>query len=182
MTYPSSGRPLLADITDADEFARWYWLKRELQEFARANQIPSSGSKADLTRRISACLSGDRESARARASRPAAPRLTGDLTPDTVLASGQRISRDVRDFLVAHCPGFVSDSHMRAFFKDCGGKTLQQAVDHWFATRGLPKPEIGEQFEFNRFVRQWHLDHPDGTREQALADWYRYSGRAELAT
>ena len=36
-----------------------------------------------------------------------------------------------------------------------------------------PKP-ITSQFELNRFTRQWHADHPTGTRDELMAAWWAY--------
>ena len=44
-------------------------------------------------------------------------------------------------------------------------------VEHWHATRSVGRPEIGGQFELNRFLRDWHRRHPGGSPVDARAAW-----------
>lgn len=47
-----SGRPELNKKPDAATFRSFYYLKRELIDFCKENGLPASGSKAELTDRI----------------------------------------------------------------------------------------------------------------------------------
>ena len=45
-------RPLLNRELTGESFRKWYWLKEELTDFCRANDLPATGSKyedSDLT-------------------------------------------------------------------------------------------------------------------------------------
>ena len=67
---------------------------------------------------------------------------------------------------------------MRDFFATTDGTaTLQDALDHWHATRAADRPEIGAQFEFNRFTSRWASANPGGTKAQLLAAWADYRAR-----
>ncbi|WP_211233331.1 hypothetical protein [Brevibacterium album] len=67
---------------------------------------------------------------------------------------------------------FRFDGEMRAFLADTDGKqTLQDALDHYHATRGGGAKDIDPQFEYNRFTRAWHEAHPDGSREELAEAW-----------
>ena len=59
---------------------------------------------------------------------------------------------------------------MRAFIA-AGGRTLGDAVDHWYATRHRGPQEIEPQFELNRFGRAWRVAHPGSTHTEMLAAW-----------
>ncbi|WP_141898293.1 SAP domain-containing protein [Paramicrobacterium agarici] len=59
----SRPRPALSAALSEQEFRRWYWLKEELQRFARSLGVSASGSKDVLSARIAAHLS-DRAAAR----------------------------------------------------------------------------------------------------------------------
>ncbi len=173
---PIPARPALSEVVTGAELGRWYWLKAELIAHARELGIVSSGSKADLTERIAAHLDG-RPAALGAVRRPSAAsaQLSGPLDADTVIPAGQRASRALRAYFVDVVgPSFRFDQAMRTFITDGAGRTLGEAVDHWYGTRDRPRPEIGVQFEFNRFIRDWHRDHPSGTRAEALAAWGRY--------
>jgi hypothetical protein len=63
---------------------------------------------------------------------------------------------------------------MRAFIAG-GGRTLGEAVDHWYATRHRGPQEVDPQFELNRFGRAWRADHPGSTHTEMLAAWAEHS-------
>jgi hypothetical protein len=66
---------------------------------------------------------------------------------------------------------------MRRFVAEGAGRTLAEAVEHWYATRSEPREEIAPQFELNRFVRDWRRANPDGRRADALPAWRAYRER-----
>ncbi|MER2133796.1 MAG: hypothetical protein ABS910_03865 [Arthrobacter sp.] len=169
MTIPE--RPALSSSLGADEFRRWYWLKEELQAFARAQQIPTTGSKEQLAERVAAFLAGAPLPAPAAKPRRSRQRLVPPLTIQTVIPAGHPCSQVLREFFVhALGAGFRFDAPMREFFAaNDGTATLAAALDHWHATRDT-RP-IGPQFELNRFSRDWHASHPGGTRDQMLEAW-----------
>lgn len=45
-------RPQLDNKTDVEEFINFYWLKEELFSFCRTYDLPSNGSKDEMTKRI----------------------------------------------------------------------------------------------------------------------------------
>lgn len=163
---------LTADLTSA-ELLRWYWLKEELAEFARRLGVRATGSKELLTRRIAATLDGvpfDEPPTPARAGKA---QLVGPLTLQTVIPRGQRCSQVVRAWFVEQVGDrFSFDAEMRAFFASTdGSQTLQDALNHYVATRWRDAKPIDPQFEFNRFTRAWHETHPSGTHDEVLRGW-----------
>ncbi len=46
-------RPPLTKSISIEDFQNYYWLKAELQTFCRENGLPTSGSKIEITERIS---------------------------------------------------------------------------------------------------------------------------------
>ena len=165
-------RPALDAQLPAAEFRRWYWTVAELRAFAMQLGIPSTGVKAELNARIAAALSGEELPSAPRQQRN---RLLPPLTRETVIPPGVVLSRELRDWFAAEIgPQFHSDQHMRDFMRQGSGRTLGDAVDHWYATRDAPRPEISGQFELNRFTRDWRAGNPDGTREELLAAWAQY--------
>ncbi|WP_024795487.1 DUF6434 domain-containing protein [Tomitella biformata] len=171
-----SDRPALRAELTAAEFSRWYWTKAELLSFARAAGLRTSGRKAELANRIAADLDGREPSipltVRPKSSRQLAP----PLAPATAIPPGQRCSQVVRAWFTEHVdPHFHFDAAMREFFAAADGtSTLADAAAHWRATRDAPAPEIGAQFELNRFTRQWHLDNPGSNRADLMEAWRTY--------
>ena len=73
---------------------------------------------------------------------------------------------------------FGFDGEMRAFSAGTdGSQTMQDALEHYRATRGQRAAPIDPQFEITRFTRTWHQAHLTGTREDALRDWRAYRER-----
>ena len=175
MTEPAA-RPALSGDTTGAELQRWYWLKEELVAFARSRGISTAGGKAELTARIVAVLDGHPVPAPPGRRADRGPQLRGPLSASDVIPPGQRCSQAVRAWFVEHAgPGFRFDEPLRTFFADADGtRTLGDALAHWHATRERGPSEIGRQFELNRFAREWHRNHPGGTRADALAAWRRY--------
>lgn len=158
-------------VSSPEDITDWYWTRAELNEIAKNLGVKRTGSKADLTARLAAHLAGDPQPEQRRTR--AAGHLVGPLTLDTVVPDGQRMTREVRDFLSAQIPDFRFDAHMRAFFADPDGRTLGDAVELWHRTRDQ-RPEPSAQFEYNRFTRAYRGEHPDASREQLLEAWAQY--------
>lgn len=166
-----SQRPDLDATLSGSELRRWYWLRTELADLARSLGISPAGGKIELTERLAAALDGQAVPGPTRRT-SRVTQLEGPLTDATVLPPGQRCSQALREFFGARVgAGFAFDDAMRSFIATGAGRTLGDAVDHWYATRSAPRPEIGPQFELNRFTRTWHQDHPDGTRSELLVAW-----------
>ena len=173
----TSSRPDPTASLDGREFLRWYWLKSELQQFARALGISATGRKEDITARIAAVLGGEPAPPPIRrAPRKSGQQLAGPVHAGTVVSAGQRCSQVLRAWFHAEVgPGFRFDEPMREFFTAADGTTtLGDALALWHSSRhGAPR-EISGQFEFNRFTRRWHREHPGGDRRDLLAAWQVY--------
>lgn len=166
-------RPELSERLTGAEFRRWYWLKSELTDFARRFGLSTSGNKPQLADRIEAFLDGAPAPAPEPkpAKRSAGP-LPEPLTRQTVIPEGQKASQQLRGFFEAEIgTSFRYDVFMRSFLAENPGKTLGDAVEHWFATRGSAKPETLKSLELVRFTKAWHLAHPDGTAKECRAAW-----------
>ncbi|WP_091412603.1 DUF6434 domain-containing protein [Friedmanniella luteola] len=168
----TESRPPLTDELSGPELLRWYWTRAELLRFARASGLDASGDKQALTAKVAAHLDGAPAPRAAPRRPPPPPPLPEPLSPDTVIPAGQRCTQQLRRHLTAVVgPSFRFDAAMRDFVAGGAGRTLGAAADHWSRTRGRPRPAIGAQFELNRFLRDWHHDHPAGTRAEALEAW-----------
>lgn len=189
MPEPERARPTLHEALSAEEFQRWYWLKDELVSFARDLGIGVSGGKELLAARIAARLDGREFAEPGVRKRAGGRQLAGPLSADTVIPVGQRCSQVVREWMRDQVgERFHFDAEMRAFFAASDGiGTMQDALDHWRSTREQGERRIEAQFEYNRFTRAWHAEHPDGERAELLVAWREYRacpvderGRASL--
>ncbi|PQZ91693.1 hypothetical protein CQ018_13025 [Arthrobacter sp. MYb227] len=158
------------------EFLRWYWLKAELETFAREIAVRATGNKELLTARIGAALAGRRFEEPMPTRRAQGRQLSAPLSHTTVIPVGQRSSQVVRAWMLEKLgPSFHFDAEVRDFFVQSDGTTtMQDALDHFHATRNQGSKSIDSQFEYNRFTRGWHKKYPDGSRDELLADWRAY--------
>ncbi len=173
-------RPELTPDLSGDELLRWYWLKTELAALARTLGISASGSKEVLTRRLVAALDGDVFTEPTPRNTAGGAQLSDPVDASSIIPRGQRCSQVVRRWFVQQVgASFHFDATMREFFAQGDGtRTLQDALDHYSVTRDSQQTEIDPQFEYNRFTRKWHTDHPETTREDLLAAWQLYRSQS----
>lgn len=179
ITVTDENRPRLTDNLTGSEVLRWYWLKEELTDFARRLGIRGTGDKELLTQRIAAKLDDVPFAEPQLTKRATRAQLDGALTSATVIPEGQRCSQLVRAWFVEQVgAAFGFDAEMRAFFSRTDGtQTMQDALDHYRATREQGLKSIDAQFEYNRFTRAWHEANPTRPREDLLHAWQKYRER-----
>ncbi|MFJ6414549.1 DUF6434 domain-containing protein [Terribacillus saccharophilus] len=172
-------RPELTRKTKADAFLDYYWLKEELVQFCRDNELPVSGSKMEITARIeSFLLNGliekpkQKQSCRKKKSKE-------PLSRSTIITEGHRCSQDVRTFFKQEIgEHFHFSTYIQNYFRANIGKTYEDAINAWHEeeTRkqdpGYQK-DIAPQFEYNRFIREFFSKpvNKGKTRSQAIEAW-----------
>lgn len=179
VTTSDSQRPQLSPELTGGELLRWYWLKDELTGFARTLGVRATGSKELLTQRLAAALDGQPFTEPAAKRAAGSKQLSGTLSASTVIPKGQRCSQIVRAWFIDQVvSSFGFDSQMREFFANTDGiQTLQDALNHYLDTREQGQKSIDSQFEYNRFTRDWHAEHPESSREELVEAWHDYRNR-----
>ena len=170
-------RPALTRDLTAEEFSRWYWLREELSAFCRAEDLPRSGSKAELTATVLGRLGGTAVPVARR--RPTVPDVQ-PLTPHALIPEAVRCDQRLRDWFTEQLgPGFRFTVPFQRFCREHAGRaTYAEALEAWHALAAAgPPTEIAPQFEFNRFMRAFHADRPEATRAEALAAWEAVKAR-----
>lgn len=171
-------RPAVTDVTTGADLLRWYWLRTELTDLARQHGVSTGGGKRELADRLVAHLDGVAAPAPPPSRRRVTERLAEPLDRSTVMPVGQPCSQVLRRYLTARIgPSFRFDAAMRAYVGGAPGRTLDDVVAHWHATRDRTgPPDIAPQFELNRFAQRWHAEGL-GTRAEALAAWAEHRSR-----
>jgi len=168
-----NARPELNNVLDGKTFLKWYWLKEELVSFCKANNIPATGSKTELTERIACFLD------------------TGKVLEAT---NAKRVSNKVTDITLDSLiePDFVCSEVHRAFFKEQigasfsfnvafqkwlktnTGKTYKEAVSAYYVileNKKKTKTVIDKQFEYNTYVRDFFAANKGCSLEDAIKCW-----------
>ncbi len=98
-------RPELDVTLDVNTFRDYYYLKEELVDFCRKNNLPTSGGKLDITERIACFLDTGKVLKSVSKSKKVID--VGEISEDTIIESG-----------------FVCSEKHRAFFKEKIGKSF----------------------------------------------------------
>jgi hypothetical protein len=168
-----SVRPDLDGQLNGSTFLSFYYLKDELVDFCRANGLPTSGGKIELTNRIAHFL--DTGKILATTTKTKGTTMIGAITEDT------RIEQD-----------YVCSEKHRAFFQDKIGKTFsfQVAFQKWLKSntgktykeaitayhqiledKKKGKTTIDKQFEYNTYIRDFFADNSGKALDEAIKCW-----------
>ncbi len=159
MTTPTS-RPSLTKKTKADEFLSFYWLKKELIKFCALHSLSTTGSKEELTKRISLYLTIGKSTPNSTVFKAGVKDSDNPLTLSTIVKHYKN-DKKTRDFFIKYIgPQFHFNSYLRQFnkqaFKNNHNLTYGDLIDGWKNAQAYKesrnnKPSIGAQFEFNQF-------------------------------
>ena len=166
-------RPELNIELDAATFRSFYYLKQELADFCRENRLPTSGSKAELTDRIAYFLDTG------SVLKPTAERKTavniGTLTENTVIEPNIVCSEKHRAFFSEKIgKSFSFNVPFQKWLKANAGKTYGEAVRAYYRIleeKKQRKTEIGRQFEYNTYIRDFFADNPRKSLHDAIVCW-----------
>ena len=158
---------------DAAAFRSFYYLKQELADFCKENGLPTTGSKAELTDRIAHFLDTGNV-LKSSAKRKTSVNI-GTLTEDTVIEQNIVCSEK-------HC-AFFSEKIGKSFsfnvlfqkwLKANTGKTYGDAIRAYYRIleeKKQRKTEIGGQFEYNTYIRDFFADNPGKNLHDAIVCW-----------
>ncbi|HDR8155087.1 TPA: SAP domain-containing protein [Bacillus cereus] len=126
-------RPPLTKSISLKDFQNYYWLKAELQTFCREHGLPASGSKTEITERISHYLTTGKVLKNSSVQKVSkAPLSYKDLSLQTIITKNHRCSEDVRAFFKEKIgTNFRFTVALQKFFKENVGKTYEDAVAFW---------------------------------------------------
>lgn len=179
-------RPTLDKQISPDEFRSFYWLKEELMAFCRGHGLSPTRSKQEISARIAHYLETGEALTPEKRSRPR-PRRRGPaaepLGLETVITTGYTNSEANRAFFQSVIgPSFHFTTNFMRFCRENVGKTYREAVAEWHAEQERRqekghKTEIGAQFQYNQFIRDFMADNPGNPIAAALTAWKERKGR-----
>ena len=168
-----SERPELNKKLDAATFRSFYYLKQELADFCKENGLPTSGSKIELTDRIAYFL--DTGKVQKPSPRRISAVMIGTLTEDTVIEPNIVCSEKHRAFFSEKIgKGFSFHVPFQKWLKANAGKTYGDAIrayDRILEEKKQTKTEIGRQFEYNTYIRDFFADNPGKSLHDAIVCW-----------
>ena len=168
-----SERPELNKNLDAATFRSFYYLKQELADFCKENGLPTSGSKIELTNRIAYFL--DTGKVQNPSPRRISAVMIGTLTEDTVIEPNIVCSEKHRAFFREKIgKRFSFHVPFQKWLKANAGKTYGDAIRAYYRIleeKKQTKTEIGGQFEYNTYIRDFFADNPGKSLHDAIVCW-----------
>jgi hypothetical protein len=162
----SEYRPVLNTKITITDFKKHYWLKEELQNFCRKNDITATGSKIELSMRIEHLLSTGEKKIEVKKNRrkySSHMKDSEELSVNTVITKEYTNNEKNRKFFKSVIgPQFHFTTRFMNFCKNNSGKTYQDAIDEWYVEQkekkeGKFKIEIAPQFEYNKFIQDFYI-------------------------
>lgn len=158
---------------DATAFRSFYYLKQELADFCKENGLPTTGSKAELTDRIAHFL--DTGNVLKSSAKRKTPVNIGTLTEDTVIEQNIVCSEKHRAFFREKIgKSFSFNVLFQKWLKANTGKTYGDAIRAYYRIleeKKQRKTEIGGQFEYNTYIRDFFADNPGKNLHDAIVCW-----------
>lgn len=167
-------RPELTRALTPEEFQNTYFLKEELQAFAKSCGISAGGSKAELNERILQLLRGEsvQNSRKERVRRNV---REDSLSLDSIIEENIVCSQRHRSFFQSVIgKRFSFNVEFQDWLKAHAGLTYQDAVDAWHMIQEQKKHTrtvIGSQFEYNTYIRAFFADNPGRSLQEAIQCW-----------
>ncbi len=168
-----SERPELTTETDASVFRNFYYLKEELVQFCRENGLPTSGSKQELTERISHFLETGKVLNSATQKKASA--TVEDITESTVIETNIVCSEKHRSFFKDRIgKSFSFNVTFQKWLKSNAGKTYADAIQAYYLILEEKKKGttvIDKQFEYNTYIRDFFADNKGKSLDDAIRCW-----------
>lgn len=168
-----SSRPELNTSLDGNTFKNYYYLKEELVDFCRNNDLPTSGGKIELTDRIAYFLNTGKVLKQKTKTRKAAD--IGEITEDTLIEADFVCSEKHRAFFKEKIGGSFSFNVLfQRWLKANAGKTYKDAIDAYYQILEEKKngrTKIDKQFEYNTYIRDFFDDNKGRSLEDAIKCW-----------
>lgn len=176
----NSGRPELRIGLDAKTFREFYYLKEELENFCRKNNLQTTGGKLELTERIARFLeTGEKLQSNQLAHKANRANV---ITLDSIIEENIVCSEKHRSFYKEQIgKSFSFNVEFQKWLKTNAGKTYRDSVDAYYSILANKKKnpsKINKQFEYNTYIRDFFADNKDKNLKQAIECWkYKKSQR-----
>lgn len=166
-------RPDLNNELDSKTFLSFYYLKEELITFCRENNLPVSGGKIELTKRIAYYLDTGKI-LKVSVKRKTSVNI-GLITEDTKIEPDIVCSEKHRAFFKEKIgKGFSFNVLFQKWLKSNAGKTYGDAVKAYYSIleeKKNSKTTIDKQFEYNTYIRDFFQDNQGRNLDDAIKCW-----------
>lgn len=168
-----SERPKLNKELDGKTFRSYYYLKKELIEFCRENNLPVLGGKIGLTERIAFFLDTGKVTETSEKRKTSIN--VGLITENTIIEPNIVCSEKHRAFFTKQIgKSFSFNVLFQKWLKGNAGKTYGDAINAYYQIleeKKKGKTTIDKQFEYNTYIRDFFEDNQRRSLEEAIICW-----------
>ena len=166
-------RPNLDTKLDSKTFKEYYYLKEELVDFCRKNNLQTSGGKVELTKRISKFLDTGEKTIENHNTKKT--KKINEITLDTIIEDNFVCSEKHRAFYKREIGNSFSFNVLfQKWLKTNSGKTYKDSIDAYYQIlqdKKKNKTTIDKQFEYNTYIRDFFKSNKNKSLEQAIICW-----------
>lgn len=168
-----SERPNLDNNLDGKTFKEYYYLKEELIDFCRENDLQTTGGKLELIERIATFLDTGKKTYKTHTTRKNI--FVDEITLDAIIEDNFVCSEKHRAFYKKQIGNsFSFNVAFQKWLKSNSGKTYQDSIKAYYQIledKKKTKTTIDEQFEYNTYIRDFFANNKDKSLEQAIRCW-----------
>lgn len=169
-------RPNIERTLDSQVFKQYYYLKEELVNFCRENNLPTSGGKEELTNRIAYFLETGKI---LRPSKKSTRKKNQDnnikIDKETPIESNLVCSEVHRAFFKEYIGGsFSFNVAFQKWLKTHAGATYGEAIAAYYdilEEKKQTKTTIDKQFEYNTYIRDFFEENKGRSLQEAIKCW-----------
>lgn len=160
----------LNEKLDGETFRTFYYLKKELVDFCRKNNLPVSGGKIELIDRIACFL--DTGKVLETSTKRKTTKDVGVITENTLIESNVVCSEKHRAFFKEKISkSFSFNVLFQKWLKSNAGKTYGNAINAYYQIleeKKKGKTTIDKQFEYNTYIRDFFEDNQGRSLDEAI--------------
>lgn len=163
----------LTSQMSSTEFKEYYFLKKELTDFCRENELKVSGNKKDLEDRIIHYLdTGEKIDNSVKVKKT---KKHHKISMDTVIGENFICSQEARKFFEEKIgSSFKFKVDFQKWLKNNPDKTFADAIISYYNIKNNLKENtttIGSQFQYNTYIRDFFKHNPNKSFEDAVKCW-----------
>lgn len=166
-------RPNLDTKLESKTFREYYYLKEELSDFCRKNDLQATGGKLELAERIADFLDTGKKTYKTHTPRKIT--MVDEITLSTNIEENFVCSERHRAFYEEQIgKSFSFNVAFQKWLKNNSGKTYQDSIVAYYQIledKKKNKTTIDKQFEYNTYIRDFFNDNKNKTLEQAIKCW-----------
>ncbi len=168
-------RPNLDTSLDSQTFREYYYLKEELVDFCRKNNLQATGGKTELIERIAEFLETGKVIFKTHNNTKT--NIPDVITLSTKIETNFVCSEKHRAFYQKQIGNSFSFNVLfQKWLKNNSGKTYQESIVAYYQILKDKKERkttttIDKQFEYNTYIRDFFKDNKDKNLEQAITCW-----------